>query len=59
MSFLKDILFVEGVGFAMDVEKTPTDTVEFIERGTVSGVFAKDIRPLVKHCEEKYCVSYL
>ncbi|XP_060598038.1 secretin receptor-like [Ruditapes philippinarum] len=34
LSFLKDLLLVQGLGFSFDVEWTSTDTVLFIEDGT-------------------------
>ena len=36
LSFLKDILMVQGLGFSFDVEKTSLDSVVFIHQGSVS-----------------------
>lgn len=51
ISFLKDMLLVQGLGFSFDVVQTLTDTVLFTERGTVS------VNIYNKHtCFMLYCV---
>ena len=36
LSFLKDILMVQGLGFSFDVQKTALNSVVFINKGSVS-----------------------